>query len=178
MKLRDILKEVGEQRSAPYTVEPPEVEGNIYDPKDIEAEQIYKFNTGEDEYTVVLTGKKDEEKKEYFVDVDFFTEEGYGMTNAGKPLRVMATIAQIVKNVVDKDENKVIDGIVYGPAEKEGEDFDVDYGDTTQKASEDPVNQRDRLYRAFISKALKGNVEFFDQAGNIIAKFKKGKTKK
>lgn len=192
IKLRDILKEIGgksERSSTPYTapdVKPSDSDGDIYDPEE-GGSQTYRFDTGEDkdqegnpvQYTLVLTGIPDEERGEYLLDIDFFTEEGYAMTNVGKPLRLMATVAQIVKSVVDKDKKRVIGGVVYGPAEKDDEDFDVDYSDTSQKTSEDPVNQRDRLYRLFISKELgPGNVEFFDQAGNIIAKFKNKRTKK
>jgi len=185
IKLKDILKEVGERSSAPYTqsnLKPSHSEGNIYDSEN-GGELIYKFNTGEDkdqegnsvEYTLVLTGNLDDDSGEYFVDVDFFTEEGYGLTNVGKPLRLMATIAQIVEDLVKKDKEKVIDGIIYGPAEKSDEDSDIEYDDK-KRTSKKPVNQRDRLYRVYINKALEKSgrsAQFYERDGDIIAKFKK-----
>lgn len=178
MKLTQILKEIGESSSTPYSYQQKEKHGNIYDPNN-DALVVYQFKTEKNKegdsitYDVVVNGKRNE-AGEYFLDVEYLADGSYEMTNLGKPFKIMATVVEIVNKVVEGDKDGVIDGIIYGPTEKEEEEVDIDYMAGSQP-SQEPVNQRDMLYRAFISKALKKvgkKVEFSEEQGDIIARFK------
>lgn len=175
MKLTDLLKEIGEGSITPYSYKFSSEDGNIYD-REEGGYVIYKFSTEEDgegdpvEYTVTLAGEQNQ-SGEYFLDVEYAADDSYGMTNLGKPLKVMATVAAITKEVVEGDTEGAIDGVMYGPADKEGEGFETDYN-RGETPSPEAVNQRDRLYRAYIKKALGGDVEFSESMGSIVVRFK------
>jgi hypothetical protein len=79
-------------------------------------------------------------------------EQGYSskvITNEGDALKIMSTVVNIVKYYVKKYK---IQAILYSPSKKGNEDFG---------------SQRDKLYKAFIEKALPG--VYFEQKGEWIA---------
>ena len=109
MKLIALLREIGYGGASSYEIpkEPSDSYGDIYDP-DQDGHVIYRFEAkepGQDSmtYDVVLSGMKSEEG-EYFLDVEYTADGTYSMTNMGKPLKIMATVAKIVKQVVDADK--------------------------------------------------------------------------
>ena len=168
IKLKDILKEVGEATSATYPYKITQDSGDIYDPNSVDSTLVYSFETEQGtKYDVVINGMQAEDSNEYYLDVEFLADSEYRATGEGKPLRIMSTVVAIMREVVEGDKNQVIDGIVYSPVEKISDrDFwNPDY----QEPEED--NQRDQMYRRFITKATRGKVSFSNQDGVVLAKF-------
>ena len=148
IKLTDLLNEVGEGTSKPYSWK--ELSSN-------EWHTFVSFTTDtETEYIVEL---------EYFVSTFPFAKDLPGFSldfkakpkgedefsnfiivNKGEVYRVMATITSIVKAYLK--DNKVI---TYSPEKKHGEEFG---------------SQRDKLYKAFITKKIPNVV--FKQIGEMI----------
>lgn len=144
IKLVNILHEIGDATSKKYKWKKVYSEGNISKP-DGYAE--YEFTTDSDlEYGVQIRNRMK------FLDVDFVADDSYDEVNKGEIFNVMATIADIIKSIIDKGG---INGIRY-EAKSKGSDMGI---------------SRDRLYRLYISKAFP-NVEFVQQGGTIFAIFK------
>jgi transcription termination factor NusB len=133
------LNEVGEANLQPYKWTEEE-----YD--DIGIEVSFETDKGV-EYSVQL--QRNVYKFIPVLDVEFAAgvidpNFGGGMSskitiNKGELFKVMSTIVDIIKYYLNQTEAQ---GIVYAPSKKSGE--------------EDTGNQRDNLYRAFISKAIPG----------------------
>jgi hypothetical protein len=145
-----VIKEVGEATLKPYKWEEVDREGYF----------VYvEFTTdSETEYNVDLesTVYLDKDLNNIpALGVEFLAKpKGIGgssskiVVNKGEIYRVMATIVDIVKKYVKKSKAKAI---MYSPSKKGNEDFG---------------SQRDKLYKAFISKAIPGVK--FEQSGDYI----------
>lgn len=150
----------------------------------------YQMDWG-DEYEILSSDGhneysfKDDKGVEYAVDI--WNKEGYlsvefsipygnpsssshGTSNFGDQYKVMGTIVSIIKDIVNNDEEGLIKGVEYDPTFKGSEAGDSWSTDT--KKAEEPVNKRDRLYRAYIQRAFPNKkVSFSDRGGTIVAKF-------
>lgn len=172
IKLTDILREVGEGTSATYDYDVTQDSGDIYDPDSIDSTLVYSFETEKGtKYDVVVNGLQAEDSDDYYLDVEFLADSEYKATGEGKPLKIMSTVVAIMKEIIAGDEKNVVDGIVYSPVEKiSDQDFwNPDY----EQPEED--NQRDKMYRRFITTAAKQvgrKVEFSSMDGAVLAKFK------
>jgi hypothetical protein len=94
-----------------------------------------------------------------FLDVDFSIDGEWPETNRGEVFRVMATITDIIENILLKSED--IKGIRYEPKGKTSNNIDGGKG-------------RDRIYRAFINnsaKKINKQVSFMQQGGTVFAMF-------
>ena len=144
-------------------------------------------NNGHNEYTF-----EDKNKIEYFVDiwnsagylsVEFSisrgnpTKSSHGESNFGDQYRVMGTIVNIIKDIIDSDPKGLIKGIEYNPNYKESEEEESwQASGNGNQNNQDPINQRDRLYRAYIQRAFPNRkVKFTNEGGTIIAHFPKNK---
>lgn len=95
-----------------------------------------------------------------FLDVDFSVDGEWPETNRGEIFRIMATITDVIENVLQKSND--ILGIRYEPKGKASNNNDLGKG-------------RDTLYRAFIGNAVKKinkSVNFMQQGGTVFAIFK------
>ena len=145
------INEVGEANLKPYKWKETDREGYFY---------YVKFTTDSGtQYEVDLENNiyrdKDLNEMEAF-DIEFGAKpkgsEGYSShitVNKGELYRVMATIADIIRYYVKKYNVKAI---TYSPAKKGNEAFGT---------------QRDKLYKAFIRKAMPGT--YFEQQGEYVA---------
>jgi hypothetical protein len=125
IKLIDILKEIGDASSQPYSFDFYADDGNM---------RIYGFDTENYPYTVELQ----------YDDLDFYDEDTTNVlgvrfyvsdedepdlerddivTNKGELFRVMATVTSIVKK--DLSNHPEIDTITFTPAKKEGETTNI-----------------------------------------------------
>lgn len=102
------------------------------------------------------------------LDVDFNEEDAgdYIRTNRKKQYKIVTTIANAIQKELVLDKQGVIQGIDYTPAY---EDKDWKIIDKKRKQGQDvggdnPVNQRDQLYRAFITKRLEMLKKWFPNA--------------
>lgn len=125
IKLKDLLKEVGDASSQPYSFD---FYGNYDDMR------IYGFDTENYPYTVELRyadlDNYDEDTTNilgvrfYVADEDApDIELDYVVTNKGELFRVMATVTAIIKK--DLQDHPEIDTITFTPAKKEGETTNV-----------------------------------------------------
>ena len=160
IKLRDILKEVGEATSAPYKWKKASTKRRTV---------FFTFTTDQDtSYKVSLENLKykdfKENDKEYpAIEVTFGitpndmpTNVSYGgnvsiVTNKGEMYRVMSTIVDIIKDYIKRNDN--IKAIIYEPIKK---------GKTRK-------DQRNDLYMAFIKKQIP-TAKFEDSDGSVIVK--------
>jgi len=130
------LKEVGEATANKYK----------WEEIDREAYSIYtEFKTESDtKYFIDITTDKYKNIPIFTVEFSAKTKGAEGssskvVTNKGEMYKVMATIVDIIKTYLKK--SKKIQGVAYYPSKKGNEDFGI---------------QRDKLYKAFISKAVPG----------------------
>jgi cytidyltransferase-like protein len=142
------INEVGEGNLIPYDTS----SRNLKSGKD---KLIYFTTDSGEEYTLSLN--LEPSKEGYFVGVDFGVsgEKEHRETNKGELYKVLSTIVNEIKIYIE--DNPKVKGIYYKPKDKSGENLDS--------------NQRDKLYKAFISKQIPGTKfeSFFD--GSILATF-------
>ena len=102
-----------------------------------------------------------------YLDIDFgmtSSVSNYAETNKGKQFKIMATISNIVKHELSLDKKGKIKGVSYKPTSKSGENPHT----KVTGGYADAVNQRDKLYRAFISKAIP-SAEYSVQGSTVFA---------
>ena len=134
------LKEIGDSTSKKYPWKLVYKEGNINKP-DGYAE--YEFITDSD----LIYGVQIHNINK-FLDVDFVADGSYDETNKGEIFNVMATITDIIKNIVYKNQD--ILGIRYDPKNKLS-----DFG-----------AKRDKLYRAYLLQNIP-KIDFIKQGNTI-----------
>jgi hypothetical protein len=146
IKLKDLISEIGEGSLKPYKWEEVDQEGRF----------VYiRFTTAKGtEYEVDLESMEfdDPDDEDMAVDamgIEFMAkrkgEEGYSAkmtTNEGDALRIMSTVANIVKAYLKKRVFKDCEYILYSPSKKPGE--------------EGTGNQRDKMYQKFVMHAIPG----------------------
>ncbi len=153
IKLRDILKEVGEATTTPYKWKKASTKENTV---------FFTFTTDQDtSYKVALENYiyedfHDDNKELPAIDVSFGIKENGAyspslLTNKGEMYRVMSTIVDIIKDYLNR--NKMIKVIMYEPLKKEGE----------------KGFKRNDLYMAFIKKQIP-TAKFEDSYGSVIVK--------
>lgn len=153
IKLRGILKEIGEGTATPYKWKKASKKEDVV---------FFTFTTDEGTiYKVALDNYSYEDvkenNKEYpAIEVSFGVKEKgkYStttVTNKGEMYRVMATIVNIIKDYLKQNSN--IKAIIYAPVKKEG----------------DTVYKRNDLYMAFIKKQFP-SATFEDSYGSVIVK--------
>ena len=153
IKLKEILKEVGEATTTPYKWKKASTKENTV---------FFTFTTDQDtSYKVALENYiyedfHDDNKEYPAIDVSFgIKEKGkYSpstVTNKGEMYRVMSTIVNIIKDYLNR--NKMIKVIMYEPLKKEGE----------------KGFKRNDLYMAFIKKQIP-TAKFEDSYGSVIVK--------
>ena len=94
----------------------------------------------------------------------------YAVTNLGQQYRIMGTIVNIIKNLIDQSKPGAIKGIEYHPTYKSKDTFAKG---KVGASSKDPINQRDRLYRAYIQRAFPDSeIRFtYGKGGSVISHF-------
>lgn len=146
IKLKDLINEIGEGSLKPYK----------WEEVDQETRFVYiRFTTAKGtEYEVDLEFMEfdDPEDDDMAVDamgIEFMAkragDDGYSSkltTNEGDALKVMSTVADIVKAYLKKRLFKDSEYILYSPSKKPGE--------------EGTGNQRDKLYQKFVTHAIPG----------------------
>ena len=153
IKLRDILKEVGEATSVPYKWKKASTKRRTV---------FFTFTTDQDtSYKVALENLeykdfKENDKELPAIEVSFGIKENGAyspttVTNKGEVYRVMSTIVDIIKDYLNR--NKMIKAIIYEPLKKEGE----------------KGFKRNDLYMAFIKKQIP-TAKFEDSYGSVIVK--------
>jgi len=153
IKLIDILKEIGDASSQPYSFD---FYGNYSNTR------IYGFDTENYPYTVELGNVTDEEEPNE-IGVRFYVpdekdpdiERDNIVTNKGELFKVMATITAIIKK--DLKNHPEIDSITFNPAKKEGETTNI---------------SRLNLYTQYIKNAYPNATITSRDRGNIKVKFK------
>jgi hypothetical protein len=153
IKLRDILKEVGEATTTPYKWKKASTkEDVVYFTFTTDQGSIYKVAL--DNY--VYEDFYDNNKEYPAIEVSFGIKENGAyspstVTNKGEMYRVMSTIVDIIKDYLNR--NKMIKAIIYQPLKKEGE----------------KGFKRNDLYMAYIKKQIPG-ATFEDSYGSVIVK--------
>ena len=153
IKLRGILKEIGEGTATPYKwKKASKKEDVVFFTFTTDEGTIYKVAL--DNYT--YEDVKDNNKEYPAIEVSFgIKEKGKystsAVTNKGEMYRVMATIVNIIKDYLKQNSN--IKAIIYAPVKKEG---DITY-------------KRNDLYMAFIKKQFP-SATFEDSYGSVIVK--------
>ena len=153
IKLKDILKEVGEATSAPYKWKKASTKRRTV---------FFTFTTDQDtSYKVALENYiyedfHDDNKELPAIEVTFGIKENGAyspttVTNKGEMYRVMSTIVDIIKDYIKRNDN--IKAIIYEPIKKEGE----------------KGFKRNDLYMAFIKKQIP-TAKFEDSYGSVIVK--------
>jgi hypothetical protein len=146
IKLKDILNEVGEGSLKPYKWKEVDREGRF----------IYiRFTTDKGtEYEVDLEYREiddpeDEDMAVPAMGIEFMAkrvgDEGFSSkltTNEGNALKVMSTVADIVKKYLKNRIFTDAEYILYSPSKKPGE--------------EGTGNQRDKMYQKFVTHAIPG----------------------
>ena len=141
------LQEIGDSTSKTFPWKLTYKEGNINKPDGGYVRYEFKTDSGL-EYVVII------QNINKFLDIDFVADGNYDEVNKGELFKVMATITNIIKNVISKSQD--ILGIRYNPKSK-GLDFGI---------------QRDQLYRAYILKNIPG-IKFINQGGTVFGIFPK-----
>ena len=129
------------------------------------------------EYAVDIFNKEGYLSVEFSIPWDNPSDSTHGASNFGDQYKVMGTIVSIIKDIVDNDTEGLIKGVEYDPTFKDSEAGDtwLSVSKGTKK-SQEPVNKRDRLYRAYIQKSFPNKkVKFTDRGGTIVASFPKTK---
>lgn len=152
MKLFEILNEIGDGTAKPYKYKKVEQYRKISEPH---GEEEYDFTTDSGvKYELNIENNHD------YLAIDFTADDSYDkVVNRGEVFRVMATIVDIIKKVVD--DNPSILGIRYTPSVK-------DVGDSTILTN----NQRDKLYKIYLKKTIPG-IEFIKRGGDVFGIFPK-----
>lgn len=146
-----LVKEIGEASGKKYEWEQLR-SGDLSKPG---ARQKYSFLSDSGaQYIVTLTHENE------FIEIDFLADGDYNMTNRGELYSVMATIVDIVKFAIKdltkgSSGNEDIRGLKYMPVGKGNDLLGM---------------QRDKLYQAYIEKALPG-VEIINLRGNTFVVF-------
>lgn len=153
IKLKNILKEIGEATTKPYPWKKASKkedvvfftfmtdQGTIY--KVALDNYIYEdFHEGNKEYPAIEVSFGIKEKGKYSTTA---------VSNKGEIYRVMSTIVDIIKDYLKR--NNTIKAIIYTPIKKE----------------DDTGYKRNNLYMAFIKKQIPG-VKFEDSYGSVIVK--------
>ena len=162
IKLKDLINEIGEGSLKPYKSEEVDQEGRF----------VYvRFTTDKGtEYEVDLESMEypdpdDEDMNVAAMGIEFMAKikgtQGYSskvITNEGDLFKVMATVADIIKKYLKKRIFKDVEYLIYTPSKK------ID-----QAGSK---NQRDMLYRKFITHAFTGAQITTDENGWVVAKIK------
>jgi hypothetical protein len=138
------LFEIGDSSSKKYKYK---ITGKFNDMSEFNKRLYAKFKTESKlEYTLTVININS------FLDVDFTANGEYDETNRGEMFSVMATIIDVVENILNNNES--IRGIRYEPKEN-----GVDKG-----------TGRDRLYRIFLEKSVKRlgkSIKFIQQGGTV-----------
>ena len=153
IKLRSILKEIGEATTNPYKWKKASTKEDTV---------FFTFTTDQGtSYKVALENYVyedfHEDNKEYpAIEVSFGIKEkgAYStttVTNKGEMYRVMSTVVDIIKDYLKR--NDIIKAIIYEPLKKEGE----------------KGFKRNDLYMAFIKKQIP-TARFEDSYGSVIVK--------
>lgn len=126
------------------------------------------------EYAVDIFNKGGYLAVEFSIPYDSPTGD-HGVSNFGDQYKVMGTIVNIIKDIVDSDEEGRIKGIEYDPTFKSSEAGNSRIPKISHQSKEgEPVNKRDKLYRTYIQNAFKNKkIEFSNKGGTIIAHFPK-----
>lgn len=169
-----VITEIGDStKGYPYTLDYSK--GVIQSPKgDSYAEYSFKDNN-DTEYSVEIYNKEGYLDIEFSIPYESPTEIERGrlaVSNLRDQYRVMGTIVDIVKDILKKDKKNQIKGVAYNPMFKNKERSGKLSGDP--KDSKEAINQRDKLYRAYIEK-LKPGTKFSRKFNTIIADFPKNK---
>jgi hypothetical protein len=130
----------------------------------------YSFkDDNEVEYSVDVMNKNGYLYIEFSIPYGNPSDSSHGASNFGDQYKVMGTIVNIIRDIINLDTRGSIKGIEYNPTYKSSERGSTNKG---AKKSEDPINKRDRLYRVYIQRAFPNwNVKFTDTKGSIIAHF-------
>ena len=153
IKLKDILKEVGEATTTPYKWKKASTKRRTV---------FFTFTTDQDtSYKVSLENYiyedfHDDNKEYPAIEVTFGIKENGAyspttVTNKGEMYRFMSTIVDIIKDYIKRNDN--IKVIIYEPIKKEGE----------------KGFKRNDLYMAFIKKQIP-TAKFEDSYGSVIVK--------
>lgn len=160
LQLTKILKEIGDSSANKYSWKIVKSKGDINVPAtgwstDDMVYRVYEFRSKSRlKYTVTIENEWSRwPKLSGYLKVDFTTGGGrYVVTNRGEMYSVMATVVDIVKDALkDAPDAK---GISYSPESK----------------GDDGGEHRDRLYRAYLSKAFPG-IRFSKSMIGIIGTF-------
>lgn len=171
---KKVVSEIGDStKGYPYQLDYSK--GVMHSPKgDAYAEYSFKDNN-DTEYAVEIYNE------EGYLDIEFSIpyESPTGIetgrlatSNLRDQYRVMGTIVNIVKDILEKDKKNQIKGVAYNPMFKNKERSGPLSG--YPKDSKEAINQRDKLYRAYIEK-LKPGTKFSRKFNTIIADFPKAK---
>jgi hypothetical protein len=117
-------------------------------------------------YSPTDDNDEDNESEDEYED----NESEYAVTNLGQQYRIMGTVVKIIKNLIDQSKPGSIKGIKYHPTYKSKDTFAKGKVGASAK---NPINQRDRLYRAYIQRAFPDNeIRFsYGNEGSIISHF-------
>ena len=144
IKLKDILKEIGEGTSKPYKYEYSygDDESSNYTFTTEESNTDYEVDLiifTEDQYTTMYGITSAETLTFPVLDISFKSVEGdYDEeTNKNEQYRIMATVIMIVKEMLKR--HKEIQSLVYAPTKADKDD-----------------TRRANLYKAYISKQIPG----------------------
>ena len=160
IKLKDILKEVGEATTTPYKWK------KVFTKEDT---VFFAFKTDQGtSYKVALENYvyedfKENDKEYPAIEVSFgiisgaepntagakYAGDMFTVSNKGEMYRVMSTIVNIIKDYIKRNDN--IKAIIYEPIKKEGE----------------KGFKRNDLYMAFIKKQIP-TAKFEDRYGSVI----------
>lgn len=146
IKLKDLILEIGEGSLKPYK----------WKEVDQEMRFVYiRFTTDKGtEYEVDLESTEFDDPEDDTMaypamGIEFMAkrkgEEGYSSkvtTNEGDALKIMSTVADIVKTYLKKRVFEDVEYLLYSPSKKPGE--------------EGTGNQRDKLYQKFVTHAIPG----------------------
>ena len=141
------LFEIGDTSAKKYKYK---IKGKIDDMSEFNKRIDAKFKTESKlKYTLTVINTNS------FLDVDFTADGEYDETNRGEMFKVMATVVDVIENIVNSNEG--IRGVRYEPKYKGNDPNDFGEG-------------RDRLYRRFIEKSIKRlgkSIKFTQQGGTV-----------
>lgn len=177
--LKEVLNEVGDKTSG-YPWQLDDEESDIYQNNGFRA---YSFLLDDDDETIigVFIGNDSGMLTVEFQSMMSF-ESVYPILNKGVQFKIMGTIVNIIRRIIDRDTNGSIKGIKYSPIFKAGEPGAPNYDDEdedekpTEVNSPEAINKRDNLYRLYIQKAFpEEKVQFSKIGRSVIALFPKKK---
>ena len=140
----EFIFEIGDSSSKKYKYK---INGKFEDMSEFDKRLYATFKTESKlEYTLTIININS------FLDVDFTANGEYDETNKGEMFKIMATVVDVIENIINNSEG--IRGIRYEPKSKE----------------KDSGAGRDRLYRIFMEKSIKRlgkSIKFVQQGGTV-----------